>query len=127
VRVNAGADLCVLVLLVVAEGDVAVVDLSVDCDDVDGAEAALAALAVGHHLVAGGVEHVQHRALARDLELEVRAFQAHPERFGRQRSAGAKGLVAEIGQRMARADPGVARGVQHSHRAAEQRQRLARQ
>lgn len=66
------ADLRVLVLLVVAEENVAVVDFAVDGDDVDGAEAAFAALAVGHHLVAGGVEHVEHRALARDLEFEVR-------------------------------------------------------
>jgi len=37
---DAGADFCVLVLLVVAEEDVAIVDLAVDGDDVDGAEAA---------------------------------------------------------------------------------------
>ena len=111
----------------VAEEDVAMVDLAVDLDDVDGAQAAFAALAIVHHVVAAGVEHIEHRALARDFELDIGALQAHAKRLGRQRAAGAESLVAEIGKRMAGADPGVARGIQHPHRAAEQRQCALRQ
>src|SRR5206468_6259081 len=61
---NAGADLPVLLLLMIAEEDVAMVDLAVDGDHVDGAEATFAALAVVHHLKAAGVEHIKHRAFA---------------------------------------------------------------
>src|SRR5690242_515174 len=57
---HAGADFPVLALLVVAEKDVAMVDLAVDADDVDGAHAAFAAATVGNHLMAGFVEHAEH-------------------------------------------------------------------
>ena len=47
---HAGADLAVVVLLLVAEEHVAMVDLALDGNDVDGADAAFAALAVRCHI-----------------------------------------------------------------------------
>ncbi len=47
---HAGADLAVVVLLLVAEEHVAMVDLALDGNDVDGADAAFAALAVRYHI-----------------------------------------------------------------------------
>src|SRR5215470_2180349 len=93
----AGADLAVLALLVVAEKDVAMIDLAVDADDVDGADPAFAAPAVGNHLMAGFIEYVEHRAIAGDDELDTGVREANPEGFGRQQAAGAKGLVGKIG------------------------------
>ncbi len=69
-----GADLLVALLLVIAEEDVAMIDLAVDLDHVDGAQAAFAALAIVHHVVAAGIEHIKHRALARDFELDIGPF-----------------------------------------------------
>src|SRR6476620_1334324 len=64
----AGADLAVVVLLLVAEEHVAMVDLALDGNDVDGADAAFAALAVRYHLEAAAVQRVQHRAVLRHHE-----------------------------------------------------------
>src|SRR5262245_55242293 len=87
---HAGTDLAALALLIVAEEDVAVVDLALDADDVDGADAAFAAPAVGNHLMAGLVEHIEHRALARDHELDASVQEPHPKSLGRQQAAGAE-------------------------------------
>src|SRR4051794_24253161 len=54
---HARADLAVFLLLLLAEEDVAMIDLALDGDNVDGTDAAFAALAVRHHLEAGVVEH----------------------------------------------------------------------
>src|SRR5262249_39136399 len=77
----AGADFPVLALLVVAEKDVAMIDLAIDADDVDGADPAFAAAAVGNHLVAGFIEHVEHRAIAGYDELNPGVGEANPEGF----------------------------------------------
>jgi hypothetical protein len=42
--------------------DVAMIDLALDADNVDG-RPAFAAPSVAHHLMAGIVEHIQHRAV----------------------------------------------------------------
>src|SRR3954451_12886539 len=68
---DAGADLLVALLLMITEEDVAMVDLAIDGDHVDGAEAAFAALAIVHDVVAAGVEDIKHRALAWDLQLDI--------------------------------------------------------
>ena len=52
---HAGTDLAVVVLLLVAEEHVAMIDLALDGNDIDGADTAFAALAVRYHLEAGGV------------------------------------------------------------------------
>jgi hypothetical protein len=70
--------------LLVAEEDVAMVDLAVDRYDVDGANPAFAALAVRHHLEAGLVQHVKHESGLRHHQLGVRIFQPHAEFRRRQ-------------------------------------------
>src|SRR5438270_9459741 len=102
----AGADLAVVALLLVAEEHVAMVDLALDRNDIDGADAAFAALAIRYHLEAGAVQRVQHRAVLRHDEFGVAALQAHAE-FGRRlQPAGAEGLVAQIGRRASSVIPG---------------------
>jgi hypothetical protein len=64
---HAGADLAVVVLLLIAKAHVAMVDLALDGNDIFGADAAFAALAIRDHLEAGGVQCVQHRAVLRHL------------------------------------------------------------
>ena len=95
------------------------IDLALDADDVDGADAAFAAAAVGNHLVPGLVEDVEHRAVVRDHEFDVGVHQPHPEGFGRQQAAGAEGFVGKIGKRPAGGEEGMARGIEHAHRTAE--------
>src|SRR5205807_6426870 len=97
-----GADLAVVALLLVAEEHVAMVDLALDRNDIDGADAAFAALAIRYHLEAGAVQRVQHRAVSRHHEFGVGTLQPHAE-FGRRfQAAGAKSLVAQIGRRASR-------------------------
>ncbi len=58
----------------IAEEDVAMVDLAVDLDHVDGAEAHSPRLQSYITSWTAGMEHIKHRALARDFELDIRAF-----------------------------------------------------
>ena len=78
---HAGADLAVVVLLLIAEEHVAVIDLALDGNDVDGADAAFAALAIRYHLVAGGVQRIEHRTVLRHDQFGVGPLQPHAE-FG---------------------------------------------
>src|SRR5579883_1697953 len=66
---DAGADLAAVAPLALAEEDVAMVDLALAGDEVDGADAALAAAAIGDHLEAGVIERIEHRAVAWDNDL----------------------------------------------------------
>ena len=123
----AGADLAVVPLLLIAEEDVAVVDLAIDGDDIDGADAAFAALAIRYHLEAGAVQRVEHRAVVRHHELGVRILQPHAEFRRRHQAAGAEGFVAQICGRSSSIVPGAPRGLQHPHRAAHHGDGIVRQ
>ncbi|MGY4157712.1 hypothetical protein ACVINW_003554 [Bradyrhizobium sp. USDA 4461] len=56
---DTGTDLFVRVLLLLAEENVAVVEITVDFDEIDGADAAFAAPAIRNHLATSLIEHVQ--------------------------------------------------------------------
>jgi hypothetical protein len=62
-----------------AEEDVAVIDLAFDGNDIDGANAAFATLAIRHYIESGFVQYIEHRTVLRYHEFGVGIFQAHAE------------------------------------------------
>ncbi len=82
-RDTQGQILRLSLFLLIAEEHVAMIDLALDGNDIDGANAAFAALAVRYHLEAGAVQRVQHRAVLRHHEFGIRTLQAHAEFRGR--------------------------------------------
>ena len=120
-RETQGQILPLACFLVLAEKYVAMVDLSVHGNDVDRTDAAFAALAVRHHLEAGLVEGCQHRLVFTDHDLPAGMIDPHPERFGRQKTAGAEGFVAQVGRRAPGRRPAAPRRLEKPHRAADDR------
>src|ERR1700736_4047916 len=115
---DAGADLTVGHFLVIAKEHIAVIDLAVNSYDVDGTDAAFAALAVRHHLKAGIVERSEHRFVFGDHDLMTGMIDPDPKWLCRQETTRAEGLVSQIAQRAPGSHPPAPRRFQQPHRAA---------
>ena len=81
---HAGAELAIVVLLLLAEEHVAMIDLAFDRNHVDRADPTFAAASIGHDLVSCCIQHIEHRAIARHDDLLAAAAQPHLDRLGRQ-------------------------------------------
>src|SRR3984893_11600015 len=73
-------------------------DLAVHRYDIDGTDAAFAALAVRHHLKAGIVERIEHRFVFGDHDLMTGMIDPDPKWLCRQQTTRAEGLVSQIRQ-----------------------------
>lgn len=84
---DAGADLAVCALLVIAKKHIAMIDLAVHGNDVDRTNAAFTALAVRHHLKPGLVERIEHQFIFANHDLPAGMIDPDPERCRRQQTA----------------------------------------
>src|SRR3954466_8845277 len=94
---DAGLQAVAGLVLRVAEEDVPVVDDTLDTEDLDLAETALAAAAVEHHVRATGLERLEHRDVVRHERLQPQAEDAHREGLRCEAAAAAEGLDPQVG------------------------------
>src|SRR5215212_10816189 len=110
---HAGAELFVGSLLLFAEEHVAVVDNSVDFQDVEGAQAALAPPAVEDHPYAVLLQRVQHGLVLGDFDRHAEPGNLHRKWLGGETAAVAEGLEPQPVDRPAAAPPGPAGRLEH--------------